>query len=67
MIQGFFGGLAVKHPPVMQEAQVRSRGGEYPLEEAWQPTLVFCLENAMDRGGWQAIIHRVVKSQTQLK
>ena len=25
------------------------------------------LENSMDRGAWQASIHRVIKSQTQLK
>ena len=25
-----------------------------------------CLENSMDRGAWKAMIHRVVKSQTQL-
>ena len=26
-----------------------------------------CLENPMDRGAWQATIHRFTKSQTQLK
>ena len=26
-----------------------------------------CLENTMDRGDWRAIVHRVTKSQTQLK
>ena len=26
-----------------------------------------CLENPMDRGAWQAIIHRIAKGQTQLK
>ena len=26
-----------------------------------------CLENPMDRGTWQATVHRVAKSQTQLK
>ena len=26
-----------------------------------------CLENPMDRGAWWAIVHRVTKSQTQLK
>ena len=26
-----------------------------------------CLENPMDRGAWQATVHRVTKSQTQLK
>ena len=25
-----------------------------------------CLENSMDRGAWQAIVHGVTKSQTQL-
>ena len=26
-----------------------------------------CLENPMDRGAWQAVVHRVTKSQTRLK
>ena len=26
-----------------------------------------CLENPMDRGAWQAMVHRVAKSWTQLK
>ena len=26
-----------------------------------------CLENPMDRGAWQATVHRVTKSQTQVK
>ena len=26
-----------------------------------------CLENSMDRGAWHAMVHRVMKSQTQLK
>ena len=26
-----------------------------------------CLENSTDRGGWQAIIHKVTKSQISLK
>ena len=26
-----------------------------------------CLENPMDRGTWRATVHRVAKSQTQLK
>ena len=28
-------------------------------------SLVSCLENPMDRGSWQAMVHRVTKSQTQ--
>ena len=31
------------------------------------PLQYSCLENPMDRGAWQATIHRVVKSQTPLK
>ena len=27
----------------------------------------FCLENPMDRGAWQATVHRVAKSWTKLK
>ena len=26
-----------------------------------------CLENHMDRGAWQAMVHRVAKSRTRLK
>ena len=28
------------------------------------PLRYFCLENPMDRGAWQATVHRVAKSQT---
>ena len=31
------------------------------------PLQYSCLENSMDREAWQAIIHGVAKSQTQLK
>ena len=31
------------------------------------PLQYSCLENAMDRGGWQATVHGVTKSWTQLK
>ena len=31
----------VKYLPAMQETRVRSLGGEDPLEEGMQPTLVF--------------------------
>ena len=30
------------------------------------PLLEICLENCMDRGAWQATVHGVAKSQTQL-
>ena len=38
-----------------------------PWRTAWQPTPVFLLENPMGRGAWQAKVHRVAKSRTQLK
>ena len=37
-----------------------------PWRGKWQPTPVFCLGNSMNRGAWQAAVHGVVKSQTQL-
>ena len=32
----------------------------------WHPLQYSCLENPMDRGAWQAAVHGVTKSQTQL-
>ena len=33
----------------------------------WHPTpVLFCLENRMDRGAWQASVHGVAKSRTRL-
>ena len=58
----------VKNPPAMQETQetqVRSLGREDPLEEEnGNPLQYSCLENSMDREGWQAIAHGVAKSRT---
>ena len=34
-------------------------GNGYPLQ-------YFCLENSMDRGAWQVIVHGLTKYQTQL-
>ena len=31
------------------------------------PLQYFCLENPMERGAWEAIVHRVSKSWTQLR
>ena len=38
--------------------------GEYPGEGNGNPLQYSCLENSMDRGAWQAIVHRVAKSRT---
>ena len=40
----------------------RSPGGGHG-----NPLQYSCLENPMDRGDWQAMIHRVTNSWTQLK
>ena len=41
--------------------------GRSPGRGHGNPLQCSCLENPMDRGTWQAIVHRVAKSQTQLK
>ena len=41
--------------------------GKSPGEGNGSALQYSCLENPMDRGAWQAPVHRVAKSQTQLK
>ena len=41
--------------------------GRSPGEGNGNPLQYHCLENPMDRGAWQATVHRVTKSQTRLK
>ena len=41
--------------------------GKIPGGGSGNPGQYSCLENSMDRGAWQATVHRVAKSQTQLK
>ena len=51
----------VKDLPAMWETQV----WEDPLEKG---ILQYsCLENSIDRGAWQTIVHRVAKNQTRLR
>ena len=40
--------------------------GRSPGEGNGNPFHYYCLENPMDRGDWQAIVHGVTKSQTRL-
>ena len=40
--------------------------GRSPGEGSGNPLQYSCLENPMDRGAWQATVHRVTKSQAQL-
>ena len=37
--------------------------GRSPEEGNGNPLQYFCLENSMDRGAWQAIVHGATKSQ----
>ena len=43
------------------------RLGGFPGRGHGSPLQYSCLENPMDRGAWQATVHRVAKSQTRLK
>ena len=63
--------LVVKNLPANAE-DVRDVGsipgsGRSPGEGNGYPLQYSCLENPMDRVAWRAIVHRVAKSQTQLK
>ena len=40
--------------------------GRSPGEGHWNPLQYSCLENSLDRGAWQAIVHRVAQSRTRL-
>ena len=66
-IKGFLGG------PKGNESACTSGGpgsvpgsGRAPGEENGNPLQYSCLENSMDRGGWQAIVHGMTNSQIQL-
>ena len=63
--------LAVKKPPA-NGGDIRDTGsipgsGRSPGDGHGNPLQYSCLENPMDRGVWQATVHRVTKSRTQLK
>ena len=53
----------VKNPPAMQKnlASVL-RLGRSPGKENGNPLQYSCLENPMDRGAWQAIVHGVTRA-----
>ena len=67
---GFPGGSAVKNLPAIQELQetVSIPGLERSPRGGHGNSLQYsCLENPMDRGAWQATVHRVTQSCTQMK
>ena len=60
--------LAVKNSPA-NAGDIRDMGsipglGRSPGGENGNPLQYSCLENSMDRGTWQAIVHEVTKSWT---
>ena len=61
--------LVVKNLPA-KAGDTRDTGstpGSEIFSGGGNPLRYSCLENPMDRGTWQALVHRVAKSQTQLK
>ena len=63
--------LVVKNPRA-NAGDVRDKGsipgsGRFPGGRLSNPLQYSCLNNLMDRGAWQATVHRVTKSWTQLK
>ena len=60
----------VKNPPA-KAGDLRDKGsipgfGRFPGRGHGNPPQYSCLENPMDRGAWQATVHRVIKSRIQL-
>ena len=58
----------VKNPPA-KAGDVKDMGsvpglGRSPGERHGNPLQYSCLENTMDRGSWEAKVHRVTKSGT---
>ena len=60
--------LLVKNPPANARdagySGLISGSGRSPSRGHGTPHQYSCLENPMDRGAWQTIVHGVVKSQT---
>ena len=55
----------VRNPPEMKETWVQSLGWEDPLEEEMAiHSSILAWRIPMDRGVWQATVHRVAKSRT---
>ena len=56
----------VKNLPAMQETCVRPLGWEDPLEKGMVTHSSILDWGSMGRGAWQATVHGVTKSRTQL-
>ena len=72
---GFPGGATGKEPTCQCRTHKRNREmwgsipglGRSPAGGHGKPLQYSCLDNPMDRGDWQATVHGVTKSWTQLK
>ena len=67
----FRGGASGKEP-ACQSRRPKRLGfdlwvGKIPWRRNGNPLQYSCLENPMDRGAWRTMVHRVTRSQTQLK
>ena len=57
----------IKNPPAMWETWVRSLGWDDPLEEGMTThSSILAWKILMDKEAWQATVHGVTKSRTQL-
>ena len=62
---GFPGGLVVENPPANAGDPGSIYGSKrFPGGGNGNPLQYSCLGNSMDRGSWQAMVHKVIKSQT---
>ena len=67
MLWGFPGGSAGKESALNVGDLGSIPGlGRSPGEGNGNPLQYYCLENPMDRGAWQAIVHGVAKSRARL-
>ena len=66
--EGFPGGACGKEPS-WQRRRCRSDpwAGKIPWRRHGNPSQYCCLENPVDRGAWQATVHRLTQTQTRLK
>ena len=55
-----------KHACSAGDAGLIPGSGNSPREGNGNPLQCSCLENSMDRGAWQATVHVIAKSGTQL-
>ena len=62
--------LVIKNPPAnvgdIRDVGLIPGSGRPPGGGHSNPLQYSCLENPMERGTWQAIVHRVTKSWTRL-